>query len=205
NPLTGQYGYIAENGAQGSVVPDEIGFWDPVLSPYVKTRIRNLPLDKDVLEASLGADWQLSNRNTVGVTYMFKNTDREHREVADVEDNSLRLTWANRRFDLVTLRANYTYLRRSGDPYNFDPYEFTFSTSLPDFVPPERGVGAHTVENLRKSGVARRDQQKVDVMATYVAAADMTLSGSVRVERNDYDADLGREGYDTLGATLQWE
>lgn len=205
NPLTGQYGYVAENGAQGSVVPDEIGFWDPVLSPYVKTRIRNLPLDRDVLEASVGADWRLSSRNTFGVTYTFKNTDREHREVGDVEDNSLRLTWANRRFDLVTLRANYTYLRRSGDPYDFNPYEFTFSTSLPEFVPPEGGVGAHTVENLRKYDVARRDQQKLDVMATYIAGADMTLSGSIRAERNDYDAELGREGYDTLGATVQWE
>src|SRR5690606_9289034 len=80
-----------------------------------------------------------------------------------------------------------------------------FSTSLPEFVPPEGGVGAHTVENLRKYDVARRDQQKLDVMATYIAGADMTLSGSIRAERNDYDAELGREGYDTLGATVQWE
>src|SRR5690606_23956925 len=28
NPLTDQYGYIAENGAQGSVVPGEMGVWD---------------------------------------------------------------------------------------------------------------------------------------------------------------------------------
>ncbi len=29
NPLTGQYGYVSENGAQGSIVPGEVGLWDP--------------------------------------------------------------------------------------------------------------------------------------------------------------------------------
>ena len=205
NPLTGQYGYVAENGAQGSVVPDEMGFWDATLSPYVKTRIRNLPLDKDTLEASLGGDWRLSNFDTLGATWTFTRTDREDREVATVDDNALRLTWANRRLDRVTLRANYTLLHRSGDPYNFDPYEFTFSTSLPGYTPPAGGAAAHTVEELRKYDVSSRDQHKVDLMATFAASDDMTLSASVRAERNDYDAQLGREDYDTLGATLQWE
>lgn len=205
NPLTGQYGYVAENGAQGSVVPDEIGFWDPELSPGVKTRIRNLPLDKDTFEASLGADWSVSNYDTIGATWTFTRTDRQHREVADVDDHSLRLTWANRRLERVTMRANYTFMHRSGDPYNYDPYEFTFSTSLPGFVPPEGGVAAHTVEELRKYDVADRDQHKIDVMLTFAATDDMTLSASVRAERNDYEARLGREDYDTFGATLQWE
>ncbi len=42
-------------------------------------------------------------------------------------------------------------------------------------------------------------------MATFAVRDDITLSTSVRAERNDYDAELGRQGYDTLGATLQWE
>ena len=205
NPLTGQYGYVAENGAQGSVVPDEIGFWDATLSPSVKTRIRNLALDKDTLEASLGADWRLSNYDTLGATWTYARTDRDHREVATVDDNVLRLTWANRRLDRVTLRANYTWLRRSGDPYDYDPYEFTFSTSLPGYVPPAGGAAPHTVEELRKYDVSSRDQHKISLMATLAATDDMTLSASVRAESNDYDAELGREDYDTLGATLQWE
>lgn len=205
NPLTGQYGYIAENGAQGSVVPDEIGFWDATLSPYVKTRIRNLPLDKDTFETSLGADWRLSTYNTLGATWTFTRTDRQHREVDTVDDNGLRLTWSNRRFERVMLRANYSFLDRSGDPYNFDPYEFTFSTSLPGYTPPEGGTVAHTVEELRKYDVAERKQHKISLMATYIASDAMTLSASLRAERNDYDAELGRESYDTLGTTLQWE
>src|SRR3546814_9525170 len=48
NPLTGQWGYPAENGSQGSVVPGESGIWDPILSPGAPTRIRNLPLDREL-------------------------------------------------------------------------------------------------------------------------------------------------------------
>src|SRR3546814_17929453 len=40
NPLTGQWGYPAENGSQGRVVPGESGIWDPILSPGEPTRIR---------------------------------------------------------------------------------------------------------------------------------------------------------------------
>lgn len=205
NPLTGQYGYVAENGAQGSVVPGEIGFWDPVTGADIVTRIRNLPLDKDTFEASLGADWRFGRYNTVGATYTFTRTEREHREVDDVEDDSVRLTWTNRRLARVTWRANLTVLDRAGNPYEYDPYEFTFSTSLPGFVVPDGGVGAHTVEELRKYDVATRDQRKIDVMAAVAANDTMTVSASVRAERNDYDAVLGRQGYDTLGTTLQWE
>ena len=205
NPRTGQYGYVAENGAQGSVVPGEIGFWDAVLLPDVMTRIRNLPLDKDSLEASFGADWRLTTYNTLGATYTFASTERDYREAAEVEDNTVRLTWANRRLARATLRANYTILHRSGDPYEYDPYEFTYSSSLPGYVPPPGGGPPHTVEALRKYDVADRDQNKIDVMATFAVRDDMTLSTSVRAERNDYDAELGRQGYDTLGATLQWE
>ncbi|MCE7901740.1 MAG: hypothetical protein DYH20_03565 [Gammaproteobacteria bacterium PRO9] len=205
NPLTGQYGYIAENGAQGSVVPGEMGVWDPVTAPSIITRVRNLPLDKKTIEANAGADWRISRYDTIGATYTFIRTDRDNRERTEVDDQSIRLTWASRRLEAVTFRTNYTYLHRSGNTYNHDPYEFTFSTSLPGFVPPAGGVPAHTVDALRKYDVASRDQYKIDLMATMAIGEDMTISASVRAEANDYGADLGRQDYDTFGSTLQWE
>ena len=33
----------------------------------------------------------------------------------------------------------------------------------------------------------------------------MTIYASARGDWNDYDAELGRQAYDTLGASLQWE
>ena len=66
NPPTGQYGYIAENGAQGSSVPMEMGVWDPILFPGVLTRIRNLPLDKEIHEADFGLDWRMIPKSSLG-------------------------------------------------------------------------------------------------------------------------------------------
>ena len=135
NPLTGDYGYISENGSQGSVVPGEMGFWNPFTAPSNVTRFRNVLLDKKISEAHLGTDWRFDDYNTVGATYGFTRTDRDHRERTVTDNNELRVTWVNRRIDWLTLRANYTFMRQTGDPYNFDPYEYAFTTSLPGYVP----------------------------------------------------------------------
>src|SRR5690606_20014857 len=75
NPLTGQYGYIAENGAQGSSVPGEMGVWDPALFPSVLTRVRNLPLDKEISEGSVAADWRVSRKDTLSAALTFTRTE----------------------------------------------------------------------------------------------------------------------------------
>lgn len=203
NPLTGQYGYVAENGAQGAVVPGEMGIVDPVTS--ITTRIRNLPLDKETMEASVGADLRLEGGNTLGATWRLVRTERSNREYQRVDDNSLRLTWANRALGDLTLRANYQFMDRDGDDYNYDPYHFTFSRSLPGYTPPETGEWPHTVAQMRKYDLASRRQHKANLMATWALGATQTLSGSVRAESNDYDAQIGRQDYDSTGATLQWE
>lgn len=205
NPLTGQWGYPSENGSQGSVVPGEAGIWDRLSSPASLTRIRNLPLDRELNEISFGGDWRIDDRNTLGATYTFDRTERTHREVATTRDHSLKLNWSNRALDWLSLRANYTHLRRTGSEYDYDPYEFTMSRSLPGYVPPVTGDFAHTVDALRKYDVGGRTQDKIDLMATFTAPRDMTFYASVRGDWNDYDAVLGRQGYDTIGGSLQWE
>src|SRR3546814_1654877 len=105
NPLTGQWGYPAENGSQGSVVPGESGIWDPILSPGAPTRIRNLPLDRELHQFSAGVDWRLDDKNTLGATYTFERTERTHREVAPTKDNSIKLNWHSRTLDWLTFRA----------------------------------------------------------------------------------------------------
>ena len=204
NPLTGQWGYPAENGSQGSVVPGESGIWDPILAPGNFTRIRNLPLDNETRSASFGADWRLGPSNTLSASYAFDRMERTHREVAQSDDHTLKLGWTNRSLDWLTLRANYVYLRRTGSEYEFDPYEFTFSGSLPGYVPPPGGNAAHTVAQLRKYDVGERTQHKADLMATVILPRNMSLYASLRGNRNDYDAELGRRDYDTFSGSLRW-
>ena len=205
NPLTGQYGYVSENGAQGSVVPGESGLWDPLTGASSITRVRSLPLDMQTIEGTLGADWKLGLHDTLGATYTYNRYEPSNRERSQVDDNSIKLTWVNRALDWLTLRANVTYLKQAGNRYDYNPYDFTYSIGLPGFVAPPGGVPAHTVDALRKYDVGSRDENKIDLMATVMPRDDMTLSASLRGDWNDYDAVLGRQRYDTLGVTLQWE
>lgn len=197
NPLTGQYGYIGENGAFPNTT------WLPGASNLV--RVRNLPLDKETKEFSTGMDWRPNRANTLGATYGFTRIDRTHREFETTRDHNLRLTWNNRTTDWLTLRFNYSFLNRSGSDYNFDPYEFTYSHDLPGFVVPPAGLAPHTTTAMRKYDLGERDQHKVDLMGTLIVAPEMTLYASVRAERNDYDTQIGRQAYDTMAATLNWE
>lgn len=205
NPLTGDYGYITENGAAASLVPRAVGLWNPVTLPSEIVRVRNLPLDRETTNVSAGVDWRTSERNTVGATLAFKRFEPTHRERERADSTSLKLTWVNRALESLTLRANATWLRRRGSDYVPDPYGFTYSTSLPGFVPPATGVPSFTVDAMRKYDLADVDQRKLDVMATIALADTMNLSASLRGDFNDYGAQIGRERYDTYGALLQWE
>ena len=204
NPITGQYGYIAENGAQGSSVPLEMGVWDPVLFPSVVTRVRNLPLDKEIHEANVAADWRLTPKNTLITSLTFTRTERSNREVERQDDMLFKLGWSTRAIDDLTLRLNYAYLDRKGRDYNYDPYEFTFSNDLAGFIDPG-DLAPHTVEALRKYDVGGRTQHKMTAIATYALSGNATLSGTVRGDWNEYDAELGRQGYDSWGTSLQWD
>ncbi len=197
NPLTGQYGYIAENGGFPNTT------WLPGASNLV--HVKNLPLDKETWDFSTGLDWRIDQRNTLGATYEFKRIDRSHREVAETSDNSLKFSWINRSTDWLTLRLNYTFLDRSGGSYNPDPYEFLYTRDLPGFVVPPNGLAPHTVDDMRKYDLSDRTQHKIDVMASFTLSPTTNLYTSLRAERNSYDALIGRRAYDTLAGTVQFE
>lgn len=197
NPLTGQYGYIAENGAFPNTV------WRPGASNMV--HVRNLPLDKQTVEFTTGVDWRLNPANTLGGSYGFTRIERTHREFESTDDHAFRFNWTNRSFEWMTFRANYSYLDRSGGFYNFDPYEFLYTEELPGFVHPAAGIAPHTVAQMRKYDVGEREQHKIDLMGTFVLPNQMTLYASLRNERNKYDTLIGRRGYDTQAMSLQWE
>ncbi|UXI66518.1 MtrB/PioB family outer membrane beta-barrel protein [Tahibacter amnicola] len=205
NPLTGQFGYIAENGAQGSILPGQAGFWDPLTAASVVTRIRSIPLDQETTEATIGADWYLPGRNTLGATVTAQHDAFTHRERRDLDDVRGKLTWINRTLDGLTLRANLSIGDRSGGAYDYAPHAYGYSTSLPGFVVPDTGIPALTVDAMRMYDLSDRQQRKADVMVTLATGARSTVNLSVRHDDQDYDASIGRQGYRTQGITLQWE
>ena len=205
NPLNGDYGYVAENGAQGSILPGP-GLWNPVTYPIANdVQVLSIPYSWRNIEAFAGADWQVSPRDTVGLTYTFDHYDPAHRERDYVDDNSIKLSWTDKTLSWLTLRLNYTVLIQSGSVYNLDPYAFAFFYNLPGFVPADDTITAWTVDAQRKYDVSNRKQNKVDLMLTAAPREDMTLTGTLRADWNQYQAEIGRQGYNTYAAMLQWE
>src|SRR5690606_28131269 len=131
--------------------------------------------------------------------------ERTHREFDTTRDSLLKLNWTNRSIEWLNFRANYAFLDRSGNDYNSNPYSFTLSHDMPGYVPPPGGTPAHTIAELRKYDVGEREQHKIDLMATAMLPNDMTVSASIRGDWNDYDAQAGRQKFDTLGTSVQWE
>jgi len=195
NPLTGQYGYPAENGAFS-------GLWNAGKTNSV--HVRNLLLDKKSLEFSTGLSWIMDERNTLGSTYTHTRLQRDHREFSKTNEDQWQLSWINRNSDgWLTTRINYAYADRQGKNYNFDPYEFMYSVELPGANP--TNILVHTTSALRKYDVGQRQQHKVDVMLTMALPQDMTVYTSLRAENNHYPTQIGRTGYNTLAGNLQWE
>jgi hypothetical protein len=205
NPENGSYGYVAENGAEGSIIPGA-GFWNPLTFPDASDiQVESIPYSWRNIETYAGADWRFSPHDTVGLTYTFDHYDPAHREVSYVDDNSAKLNWTDKSLRWLTLRFNYTFLKQSGSVYNSDPYAFAFFQNLPGFVPADDTVTAWTVNAQRKYDLSDRTENKIDLMATLMPLPDMTVSASVRGDWNQYPTAIGRQGYNTTAATLQWE
>jgi hypothetical protein len=205
NPQNGDYGYVAENGAQGSIVPGP-GIWNPVTYPVTSdVQVESIPYSWQTIEAYGGADWKFSPHDTVGLTYTFDHYSPAHREVSHVDDNTVKLNWTDKNLSWLTFRLNYTYLKQSGSVYNSDPYAFAFFQNLPGFVPADDTVTAWTVNAQRKYDISDRTEHKIDLMATLMPRPDMTLTASVRGDWNQYPTLIGRQGYDTSAAMLQWQ
>lgn len=213
NPSNQNYGYLIENGTFFSTfgVPGSIANGNALNSanplPPVIGRILPFILSMEEYNAFGGVSWKFSERHVLGLTYNFDRYKPTSRERDRVDDNSIKLTWTNREMDWLTLRANYTLLKQSGSIYNGDVYGYTFLSALPSFTAayPSYVPGPETVDTLRKYDIADRTDNKVDLMATVVPREDMTVTGTVRGQWSVNPEMIGRQRYDTLAATLQWE
>lgn len=206
NPSTGQYGYISENGSQGSVVPGETGIFDPdnpLYASYV-VPVRNVPFEYSQTTAELSGDWWFGD-HSLTATYTFERTEPEHRERSRLDEQRLALAWLYKMPWGASLRVSYEVADRTGDAYNHDPYDAFSSVSLPGFVEPPGGATAHTVEAMRKYDLADRRQNKLRAIMVHPLGMAATLSMTVYGNYNDYDATIGRRGAWTTGTSLQWD
>ena len=206
NPLTGQYGYISENGAQGSVVPGETGIFDNGYYASSNVQIASVPFGYRDTLLELGADWNVGESDSLSLVYTFDHNQPRHRERTRLDEQRIKLSWVSRSLGAATLRASFEYGDRSGGAYNYDPYEAYYSKSLPGFVnaggiPPP----AFTVDAMRKYDMSDRKETKARVILLYPLGDSSTVSATFYGNRDQYDALVGRQDTRTTGFTGEWD
>jgi hypothetical protein len=207
NPLTGQYGYIAENGSQGSVIPGELGIFDPrnpLYWSYV-TQVRSIPFAYTDTVFETGLDWQPGKDNTLSLTYSFDRDQPKHRERTLVNEQRLKLAWSDRALGKATLRFSYEFAYRDGGPYDYDPYRAFYSTALPGFVTPPLGNVAFTTDAMRKYDLSNRIENKLRAIVVYPIGDTATLSGVAYATRDNYGGAIGRQATRNQGLSLDWD
>ncbi|MBS0380906.1 MAG: MtrB/PioB family outer membrane beta-barrel protein [Proteobacteria bacterium] len=208
NPLTGQYGYISENGSQGSVVPGETGIFDPrnpLYWSYV-VQVRAIPFGYTDTIFDAGINWRIGESNTLNATYSFDRDQPKYRERKLLNEQRIKLQWVDRALGKATLRFSYEFAYRDGGPYNYDPYEPFYSIALPGFVTPPIGTAAFTTDAMRKYDMSNRIEHKFRGIVIYPIGDTATLSGVVYGTHDDYagSGEVGRQATRNYGFSLSW-
>jgi hypothetical protein len=207
NPSNGDYGYIGENGAYLHEYGFPLAFLSstfPANATIDDDRVRPYQLSMNETTAYGGATWKLSERDRLGLVYTYDDYRPTSRERDRVDDNTIKLTWADKTLRWLTLRVNYTFLRQTGSLYNNDAYDYAFLAAVPGFAQAYPGFTAppDTVSQLRVYDIANRSENKIDLMSTIAVRDDLTISASFRGDWNTYPAQLGRQGYNTHAAQI---
>ncbi len=201
NPLTGEYGYLALGGAQGTVVPFEGGIYSPA-SPL--WHYRSIPFDGSQTNVSLEADYSLRRKTTLTASVERETYRRHFRERSRTWDDKVKLSIADRNIGDGTVRASYEYNKRRGSEYNDDPYQQFYTSSLPGA--PVTGI-PHTLAELRKYDLADRQQQIVNLRFNYPLREDLDAGLNLQAKRIDWGAQFGRvdrQSHGSVNFDLSW-
>jgi hypothetical protein len=209
NPLTGQYGYVAENGAIALIIPGPLfsGLFDPDDPVYrsVATQVANIPYSYDRLDFETGGSKDLGERGTLAARYRFERRTPRTRERSRVDDQRLELDWDGKVFDDATLRVSYESEWRSGDAYDPDPYLDAYSPSMPGYVLRPVGNPAFTVAQMYKYDLGDLRSGRLKAILVMPLGAAATLSATLHGDRKDYRAVIGRRSFDIAGADVAWD
>lgn len=201
NPLTGAYGYIALDGGTAGI-PNRSGVFNPSL-PGSRVPIASMPFERDTFEAQVGADYRVGRRTSVGIAYDRSEIRHALRERNRVTDDQLQLKLQHR--GNVSLRLSYEFTSRSGDDYDFSPYEAYFSSSLPDFQPRfTDGNDPVTLASLRMFDLASQEQHAIRLRSHVLLSPTMDLSMHAQWEDRDFSARHGLRSASRLSGGLDW-
>ena len=194
NPLTGQYGYPALDGARGTIAPGENGFYTPG-GVNNQWHYRSIPFAHRKTDYGLTADYPLARSTRLSAEYERQEIEREHRERDRTWEDRVRIALNVRAWETATLRLALEHADRRGSEYNYDPYREFFTASLPGYPNPAREL-PHTLADLRKYDLSDRRQDSVSARLTLQLRDDLDGLLTLRLQDNDYPASYGRTGRD---------
>jgi MtrB/PioB family decaheme-associated outer membrane protein len=204
NELTGDVGYIATDGALGSVVPFEHMVFTPGI-PQIPFHYRSIPFEHTRREAKGQLGWRITPSQRLVLQLEREDFERRYREVDETEEDRVRLTWTNTGFEQASVRLLAEWADRTGDDYDSDPYLPFYTEGLDGAVPltPE-GDPPHTLSSLRKYDVADRERLNLEGRVNLLLGT--RTDGFVSVQYRDDDYGESRHGLrseETLSANAE--
>jgi hypothetical protein len=206
NAVTGQIGYIAEDGALnvGTPFSNRVFTPDQTNPPNDDWRYRTTPYGYDQALAEATADYALRPKTSAGLRYSWQRLGYDHRERERTDESRVRVDLESRELAFATARLSYEYGWRTGTSYDPDPYRAYYVSSLPGFTPFVDPLPPFTLPGLRKVDLADRRQQIADVKLNFLVREDMDLALMARYRDDDFDADYGLRGDRRADASLEW-
>lgn len=201
NPITGQYGYLALGGGQGTVVPGESGIASPTSEAV---HYRSIPFDGTQQNLGVDADYRLNAKTTLAGSYERENYLRHHRERARTWEDKLKFSVITRALSEGSLRASFEYDRRGGSAYDYDPYGAFYSDSLPGAT---ASAVPHTLADLRKYDIGDRNQQILNLRYNQPLREDLDVGLTLQQKLIDWGGEFGRvdRQYQTsVNVDLNW-
>jgi hypothetical protein len=203
NPLTGQIGYIAEDGALEAQTPVR-----RILVSGRRLRedfrFERLPTSYQTRLAQATADWRVAGKTKLGAVAEREEIRREYRERDEVHEEGFRLTATTRDFEPLTLRLSAEVARRGGGPYDADFLRDRLASSLPGAVLAPAGVQPYALADLRMHDLASRLRYRGELRIQWLVRDDMDAALFASLRDDDYDTDWGLTDDRALDVSAEW-
>jgi MtrB/PioB family decaheme-associated outer membrane protein len=178
NPITGELGYIVEDGGHAAVFPPLVGVPNAAAPNW---HFRSIPFGYRKTNYELGASYRAFRKTRFNLSLERESTHRDVREREDTDDDRLRLSVSTRAFELATLRASLQLASRDGDSFDANVYDPFFTA----------GTTPLSLPGLERPDVADRDQQIWSAQLNLLLGETMDLALVSRFRHDDYDTDFG--------------
>jgi MtrB/PioB family decaheme-associated outer membrane protein len=195
NPLTGEFGYIAQDSPRIRRIYN--GGGNPI-------HYRSIPFEKSNHSWTVDATYRPLSKTTIGVELRETRNEYSEREVEESDETRIKVFLSTRKLDWATIRFSYLSEDRDVDQYESNPYREFYTSSLPGYSPPGSGERPFTLADMRKYDIADRDIDRFESRINFLIRDDMDLMLSAQYEDTDYGGSYGLLDRESKTINVEW-